>query len=150
MNFYSYQYLVQQNNNYKTVQWIIIAIVVVAVSLAGVMWYRHRSDLKYRDLLTIMTLLLAFLIGLQVNEWRDLKSSSAQKSQATQIMQRVAKDKQTTVSKIWSNTANANSGMLVLVKGDLYTVTINADGSSFTLSDAKLINQEINYVGGNK
>ncbi|MFD1410863.1 DUF3290 domain-containing protein [Lapidilactobacillus gannanensis] len=148
MNFYSYSYLVQQNSNYKTVQWIIIAVVLVAVSLAGVMWYRHRSDLKYRDLLTIMTLILVFLIGLQVNEWRDLKSSSAQKSQATQIMQQVAKDKNMAVTKIWSNTANVNSGMLIIVKSKIYTVTVNADGSSFTLSEAKLINPQINYIGG--
>lgn len=93
MTFYSYRYLTHQNSNHYLLQLAVISIIILIIAFISWRWYRHRTDLKYRELFIIMILLLLLLTGIQFNEWQTLKSSFSQKSQVTQIMQRVAKEK---------------------------------------------------------
>ncbi|VDG17924.1 DUF3290 domain-containing protein [Lactiplantibacillus mudanjiangensis] len=146
MTFYAYTYLTNQNSNHLLIQLTVISIIILIIALLSWLWYRHKTDLKYRDLFIIMVLVLLLLVGIQVNEWQTLQSTFSQKSQVTQIMQRVAKDKGVKPSQVWSNTASVNNGMLISVAGHIYNVTINPDGNSYTLTKATPINQPIKYV----
>ncbi|AVK64536.1 hypothetical protein C5Z26_10640 [Lactobacillus sp. CBA3606] len=150
MTFYSYTYLTQQNSNHTLIQLAVISIIILIIGLVSWLWYRHQTDLKYRDLFIIMVLLLFLLIGIQFNEWQTLQSNSSQKSQVTQIMQRVAQKHHVSRHKIWSNTATVNSGMLIIVNKTIYNVTINPDGNSYTLTKATPINPQITYVKGDQ
>ncbi|BDZ30111.1 DUF3290 domain-containing protein [Lactiplantibacillus sp. WILCCON 0030] len=146
MTFYSYAYLTHQNSNHTLFQLVVIGIIILVIAGVSWLWYRHKSDLKYRDLFIIMVLLLLLLVGIQVNEWQSLQSSFSQKSQVTQIMQRVAREKGVRQSDIWSNTTTVSSGMLIKVKHQIYNVTVNPDGNSYTLTKATPISTQLNYV----
>lgn len=93
-----------------------------------------------------MVLLLLLLVGIQYNEWESLQNSFNQKSQVTQIMQRVAKEKGVKKTAVWSNTSSVSSGMLIKVQDHIYNVTVNTDGNSYTLTKATPIQSKINYV----
>lgn len=146
MTFYSYNYLVHQNNNHTLVQLAAIGIIILIIAILSWLWHRHKTDLKYRDLVIIMVLLLLLLVGIQFNEWQTIKNSFNQKSQVTQIMQRVAKEKGVRKTAVWSNTSSVSSGMLIKVHDHIYNVTINTDGNSYTLTKATPIQSTINYV----
>ncbi|RRK11772.1 DUF3290 domain-containing protein [Lactiplantibacillus garii] len=146
MTFYSYGYLTHQNSNHILIQLAVISIIIVIIAFLSWLWYRHKTDLKYRDLFIIMVLVLLLLIGVQFNEWQTLQSSFTQKSQVTQIMQRVAKEKGVAKTAVWSNTSTVSSGMLIKVQRQIYNVTVNTDGNSYTLTPATPIQQPLNYV----
>ncbi|WP_047998999.1 DUF3290 domain-containing protein [Lactiplantibacillus herbarum] len=146
MTFYSYNYLVHQNSNHALIQLAVISIIIVIIAAISWLWYRHQTDLKYRDLFIIMVLLLFLLIGIQFNEWQTLQTNFTQKSQVTQIMQRVAKEHGVDKSAVWSNTSTVNNGMLIKIHDQVYNVAINPDGNSYTLTEATPIQQPLNYV----
>ncbi|MFC6180436.1 DUF3290 domain-containing protein [Lactiplantibacillus daowaiensis] len=146
MTFYTYDYLINQNSNHTILQLAVISIIILVIALLSWLWYRHKTDLKYRDLFIIMVLVLLLLVGIQVNEWQTLQSTFSQKSQVTQIMQRIAKEKGVKPSQVQSNTSTVSSGMLVYVQGHIYNVTVNTDGNSYTLTPATPINQPIKTV----
>jgi len=146
MTFYSYGYLTHQNSNHTLFQLAAISIIILVIAFVSWLWYRHKTDLKYRDLFIIMVLLLFLLIGIQFNEWQSLQSSFSQKSQVTQIMQRVADEKGVARQKVWSNTSTISNGMLIKVQGAIYNVTVNPDGNSYTLTKATPINGHLTYV----
>lgn len=150
MTFYSYGYLTHQNSNHTLFQLAVISIIILIIALISWLWLRHKTDLKYRDLFIIMVLLLGLLIGVQFNEWQTLQSSFSQKSQVTQIMQRVAKEQGCSTSQVWSNTSTVSSGMLIKVPGHVYNVTVNTDGNSYTLTAATPIQQPLKYVRQSK
>jgi len=146
MTFYSYPYLTHQNSNHTLFQLAVISIIILVIAAASWLWYRHKTDLKYRDLVIIMVLLLLLLVGIQVNEWQSLQSSFSQKSQVTQIMQRVAHEKGVSQQQVWANSSTVSSGLLIKVKQQVYNVTINPDGNSYTLTKATPINAKITYI----
>ncbi|MFC6294522.1 DUF3290 domain-containing protein [Lactiplantibacillus daoliensis] len=150
MTFYSYGYLTHQNSNHTLFQLAVISIIILVIAFVSWLWYRHKTDLKYRDLFIIMVLLLFLSVGIQFNEWQSLQSSFSQKSQVTQIMQRVADEKGVARQKVWSNTSTISNGMLIKVNGRIYNVTVNPDGNSYTLTKATPINGHLTYVREDK
>ncbi|MFB9768366.1 DUF3290 domain-containing protein [Lactiplantibacillus modestisalitolerans] len=150
MTFYSYNYLANQNSNHTLFQLAVISIIILIIGVLSLLWYRHKTDLKYRDLFVIMVLLLILLAGIQFNEWQTLRSSFSQKSQVTQIMNRVANEKGVAKTDVWANTSTVNSGLLIKVKDHIYNVTVNTDGNSYTLTRATPIQQPLHYVKGAK
>jgi len=146
MTFYSYAYLTHQNSHHTLLQLSVIGIIILIIAGLSWLWYRHKTDLKYRDLFIIMVLILFLLIGIQYNEFQNLRSSFSQKSQVTQIMQRVAEEKGVATTAVWSNTATVSSGMLIAVQHHIYNVTLNPDGNSYTLTNATPITKPIKYV----
>ena len=146
MTFYSYGYLTHQNGNHTLFQLAIISIIIFIIGFISWRWYLHRIDLKYRDLFVIMVLVLLLLLGVQYNEWQTLQIIFSQKSQVTQIMQRIATEKGVPTTRIWANTSTISNGLLIKVDQRIYNVTINTDGNSYTLSPATPIQHPLHYV----
>lgn len=146
MNFYSYKYLIQQNNQQNLFYIISAGVVALIVIVMGWLWWRHRTEMKYRDLFVIMMLLLLLIIGSQVNEWQSVKNDFNQKSQIIQIMQRIAKVKHVKKNQVWSNTTDLTDGMLVMINHQIYRVTINDSGSNFSLMQVTLTSNSIKYI----
>ncbi|MCI1700718.1 DUF3290 family protein [Liquorilactobacillus nagelii] len=146
MNFYSYKYLIQQNNQQNLFYIVSAGVVALIVIVMGWLWWRHRTEMKYRDLFVIMMLLLLLIIGSQVNEWQSVKNDFNQKSQIIQIMQRIAKVKHVKKNQVWSNTTDLTDGMLVRINHQIYRVTINDSGSNFSLMQVTLTSNSIKYI----
>lgn len=146
MNFYSYKYLIQQNNQQNLFYIVSAGVVALILIVMGWLWWRHRTEMKYRDLFVIMMLLLLLIIGSQVNEWQSVKNDFNQKSQIIQIMQRIAKVKHVKKNQVWSNTTDLTDGMLVMINHQIYRVTINDSGSNFSLMQVTLTSNSIKYI----
>ncbi|MBU7456447.1 DUF3290 family protein [Leuconostoc fallax] len=146
MTFYSYHYLIKQSTQYTLIQMSFLILIIVSVGISALLWYRHRSDLKYRDLFIIGILAFILLVGMQISEWQTMKSTSSQQSQTTQILKRVAHDQHQPLSRVWTNTRTATNGMLVKIDTKFYQVNLSDDGQSITLTPAITINQKIEYI----
>ncbi|EJF01560.1 DUF3290 family protein [Liquorilactobacillus mali] len=146
MNFYSYDYLVQQNSQQNIFYLSSVVVVAIVAIVMGALWWRQRTELKYRDLFVIMMLLLFLVIGSQVNEWQNVKNEYNQKSQVIRVIQSAAREKHVKKEQVWANTTNITNGMLIKVKQHFYKVEVSDDSNSFTLSKSVLINRTIHYV----
>ena len=154
MNFYSYDYLINQNNTNRNVISIIIIFILISLIIIGMLWYFHRTDfkhqraLKYRDSFIILILIMLFFIVFQFNGLKEIHQGNIQKSQVTQILKQISAEKKVNLNSIWCNTSNISTGMLVKVKNNIYNVTLNPDNKSFVLSKSIPLTNKINYIKG--
>jgi len=101
MNFYSYQYLVAHNNEPNFLFIIGILILAVAIFVTGFLYFRNRSDNKYRDLLIIFGLGIILFIGINYNNYEQQLDVNNKNSQTLTLMRSVARDNKVSDKKLY-------------------------------------------------
>ncbi len=147
MNFYSYQYLVEHNNEPNFLFIIGILILAVAIFVTGFLYFRNRSDNKYRDLLIIFALGIILFIGINYNNYEQQLDVSNKNNQTLTLMKSVARDKEVSTKHLYSNSSSLAEGMLIKAGPQIYRVSFDNNQSSYTLTKANLItSQKIQLV----
>jgi len=139
MNFYSYQYLVDHNNEPNFLFIIGILILAVAIFVTGFLYFKNRSDNKYRDLLIIFALGIILFIGINYNNYEQQLDVNNKNNQTLDLMKSVAKDKKVSTKKLYSNNSSLTEGMLIKAGKNIYRVSFDNNLGSYTLTDANLI-----------
>jgi len=142
MNFYSYQYLVAHNNEPNFLFIIGILILAVAIFVTGFLYFKNRSDNKYRDLLIIFGLGIILFIGVNYNNYEQQLDVNNKNSQTLTLMRSVARDKKVSDKKVYSNSSSLTEGMLIKAGADIYRVSFDNNQSSYTLTKANLITSQ--------
>jgi len=142
MNFYSYQYLVSHNNEPNFLFIIGILILAVAIFVTGFLYFKNRSDNKYRDLLIIFALGIILFIGINYNNYEQQLDVSNKNSQTLTLMRSVARDKKVSDKKLYSNSSSLTEGMLIKAGSDIYRVSFDNNQNSYTLTKANLITSQ--------
>jgi len=142
MNFYSYQYLVAHNNEPNFLFIIGILILAVAIFVTGFLYFKNRSDNKYRDLLIIFALGIILFIGINYNNYEQQLDVSNKNSQTLTLMRSVARDKKVSDKKLYSNSSSLTEGMLIKAGSDIYRVSFDNNQNSYTLTKANLITSQ--------
>ena len=142
MNFYSYQYLVDHNNEPNFLFIIGILILAAAIFITGFLYFRNRSDNKYRDLLIIFALGIILFIGINYNNYEQQLDVSNKNSQTLSLMKSVARDKQVSTKKLYSNSSSLTEGMLIKAGKNIYRVSFDNNQNSYTLSKANIISND--------
>jgi len=142
MNFYSYQYLVAHNNEPNFLFIIGILILAVAIFVTGFLYFRNRSDNKYRDLLIIFGLGIILFIGINYNNYEQQLDVNNKNSQTLTLMRSVARDKKVSDKKLYSNSSSLTEGMLIKAGSNIYRVSFDSNQTSYTLTKANLITSQ--------
>lgn len=142
MNFYSYQYLVDHNNEPNFLFIIGILILAAAIFITGFLYFKNRSDNKYRDLLIIFALGIILFIGINYNNYEQQLDVSNKNSQTLSLMKSVARDKQVSTKKLYSNSSSLTEGMLIKAGKNIYRVSFDNNQNSYTLSKANIISND--------
>ncbi|WP_057881613.1 DUF3290 family protein [Companilactobacillus kimchiensis] len=142
MNFYSYQYLVEHNNEPNFLFIIGMLILAGAMFTTGFLYFKNRSDNKYRDLLIIFALGIILFIGINYNNYEQQLDINNKSNQTLALMRSVAKDKKVSAKKLYSNSSSLTEGMLIKSGKNIYRVSFDNNLNSYTLSDANLISSE--------
>jgi hypothetical protein len=147
MNFYSYQYLVDHNNEPNFLFIIGIIILAVAIFVTAFLYFRNRSDNKYRDLLIIFAFGIFLFIGINYNNYEQQLDISNKTSQTLDLMTSVAKEKKVSKKKLYSNNSSLTEGMLIKAGKNIYRVSFDNNLSSYTLTKTSIISsQKINLI----
>ncbi len=147
--FYAYQALAQQPSWQSTLRYIII--ILGAVIIAGYVLFhlRHRDVTRYRDLLTIIVLVVLLTIGIQVRDIQANRSATQNSQAVTTLIQSIAKAKKIPRQDVYANSTSVYSGMLIQLRKnsrETYVVTIDPDGKSFQLNHTHLIAPHSTYI----
>lgn len=147
MNFYSYNYLVEQNNEPNFVFIFVISALAIALLITGYLYIKNRSDNKYRDLLIIFGFATALFVGINYNNYENQITINNQTNQTVTLLRSIAKDKKINQKKLYSNSSSLTEGMLVKVGKDFYRVSFDNNLNSYTLNKANLVdNSKIKLV----
>jgi len=142
MNFYSYQYLVAHNNEPNFLFIIGILILAVAIFVTGFLYFRNRSDNKYRDLLIIFGLGIILFIGINYNNYEQQLDVSNKNSQTLTLMRSVARDRKISEKRVYSNSSSLTEGMLIKAGSKIYRVSFDNNQNSYTLTEANLVTSQ--------
>ena len=142
MNFYAYQYLYQQNHQPNIWGIFIICALAIALLITSYLYYKNRSDNKYRDLLIIFAFAIALFVGINYNNYERQIDVSNQTSQTLVFLNSVAKEKQVSPQKLYVSSSTLSEGMLIKIGQDFYRVSFDNNLNSYTLNRANLVDVE--------
>ncbi|AUI71717.1 DUF3290 domain-containing protein [Companilactobacillus alimentarius] len=142
MSFYSYDYLVAHNNEPNFLFIIGILVLAVAIFVTSYLYFRNRSDNKYRDLLIIFGLGIFLFIGINYNNYEQQLDISNKSSETLSLMKSIAKEKDLSTKKLYSNNSSLTEGMLIKAGKNIYRVSFDDNQSSYTLTKASIISTQ--------
>ncbi|CAJ1183138.1 DUF3290 domain-containing protein [Companilactobacillus nantensis] len=142
MNFYSYQYLVEHNNEPNFLFIIGIVILAAAIFITSLLYFRNRSNNKYRDLLIIFAFGIILFIGINYNNYEQQLDISNKTNQTLELMRSVAKEKKLSTKNLYSNSSSLTEGMLIKSGNDIYRVSFDNNQGSYTLTRASVISSQ--------
>ncbi|WP_125708479.1 DUF3290 domain-containing protein [Companilactobacillus zhongbaensis] len=142
MTFYSYNYLDEQNKTPNLLFIFVSMILVLAVVISGYLYYRNRTDNKYRDLLIIFVLSGALFVGINYNNYEKQLDVTNKTNQTLTLMRSVAKSKDVSAKKLYSNSSALTEGMLIKDGKKIYRVSFDTNQNSFTLTNVHLVNKD--------
>lgn len=79
-------------------------------------------------------------IGINYNNYEQQLDINNKTNQTLELMRSVAKDKKVSAKKLYSNSSSLTEGMLIKSGKNIYRVSFDNNLSSYTLSNASLIN----------
>lgn len=146
MTFYTLKYIEHNQNNDKTVLYVLMLVAAAAMIIFAFLYLRNRFATRYRDLGIIALLCLLLFAGTQYEKYVQVNT---QKSQATQIIpfiKSVAQDEDVSVSDILVNNTELVNGMIVRVNSTNtdYQLNLNEDNNTYTLTIAHVIDHKVN------
>ena len=80
MQFYTYDYIVQRSQFNDIALYVLSFLALIALLFATFKYFRNRLVTRYRDLIVIFVLAVAFLGGTQWNSFNQTKADSEQTS----------------------------------------------------------------------
>ncbi|WP_125714698.1 DUF3290 family protein [Companilactobacillus kedongensis] len=139
MSFYSYQYLYAQNQEPNFLFIFVILALSIALIVTGFLYFKNRTDNKYRDLAIIFILSIALFFGINYNNYEKQIDVNNQTNQTLTLMKSISKAKHVSKNKLYSSSSGLSEGMLVKIGKDYYRVSFDNNLSSYTLNKTNVV-----------
>ena len=146
MQFYTYAYIVQHSQINDVVQYSLSFLALFALLFAIIKYLRNRLVTRYRDLIVILFLAVAFLGGAQWNSFSQTKDDREQTSRMVGFLHNVGEEMQVSPEEILTNSTHLKQGMLIEVQGKYYEVTFNSDFTSFKYEETHLMTRDVKLL----
>ncbi|GAY72381.1 DUF3290 domain-containing protein [Lentilactobacillus kosonis] len=146
MDFYSYEYLISNQDNSRLIKLIVVGLLVVIIGVFFFLYMRNRFEIKYKDLGIIFATTLLLVIAIQYNDYSNLLTTQKQTGQITGTIKETAKQLGVKPKQVSVNSTTQTDGLLVNTPKGFFRIDFNTDGSSFLLEKIELHNPKINVV----
>ena len=103
MNFYTYNYITAHSQFGDNVWYVLSFLALAALLFVSIKYLRNRLATRYRDLIVILFLTVAFLGGVQWNDYNRTKSDVEATSRMAQFLHSLSVDLDVPVQKIRTN-----------------------------------------------
>lgn len=142
MQFYTYDYLLEQTHTVNKIQWAIMAGLFLVLLVMGFFWVRKRLDYKFKEIGILIIVLLLLLGGIQLNTYYNAEASDNQYAQMIGTLQSVAKSMDVEPNKLKMNRTDLNVDPVVEVEGRFYLIRMSDDKVSYLIQEIDVKNQE--------
>lgn len=146
MNFYDISFLKTQAGLTDYLWYIFIFGSLILLIVVFSLYLKHRIKTKYRDLSLIFFLFLILSLGIQYSNYQVNQSRHSQSSQMVNFVEQFADNMKVEQKDILVSSTQLTDGIIVKVKDDFYTVNLNADQQSYTITEIHLLNNKINII----
>ena len=146
MNFYDISFLKTQAGLTDYLWYIFIFGSLILLIVVFSLYLKHRIKTKYRDLSLIFFLFLILSLGIQYSNYQVNQSRHSQSSQMFNFVEQFADNMKVEQKDILVSSTQLTDGIIVKVKDDFYTVNLNADQQSYTITEIHLLNNKINII----
>ncbi|MFK4962669.1 DUF3290 domain-containing protein [Lactococcus formosensis subsp. bovis] len=146
MNFYDISFLKTQAGLTDYLWYIFIFGSLILLIVVFSLYLKHRIKTKYRDLSLIFFLFLILSLGIQYSNYQVNHSRHSQSSQMVNFVEQFADNMKVEQKDILVSSTQLTDGIIVKVKDDFYTVNLNADQQSYTITETHLLNNKINII----
>lgn len=146
MNFYDISFLKTQAGLTDYLWYIFIFGSLILLIVVFSLYLKHRIKTKYRDLSLIFFLFLILSLGIQYSNYQVNQSRHSQSSQMVNFVEQFADNMKVEQKDILVSSTQLTDGIIVKVKDDFYTINLNADQQSYTITETHLLNNKINII----
>ena len=140
MEFYSYQFFLNQSTSNHLIKYVLF-IGLLALLLGVILKRFHSQDqMKYRDLIILVSLGIVFMLGIQVNEYEVGKNNLNNSSRMINFLDNIGENQEVSPTDLAVNSKYVKDEMLIKIGDSYYQINMNADLSSFKLEETFLLN----------
>lgn len=150
MEFYTFDYLVNQSQSNNYLKYSLIFCILLFLAFVIIKYMRNRIQTKYRDLSLILFLSLVFIIGVQFTNYSQGQSSISQSGQMAHFITQVAINEDTETKEISVNSTSLTDEMVIKLKNEYYQVDFNSDFSAYSLMKVHIVDSDIKINGTNQ
>lgn len=150
MEFYTFDYLVNQSQSNNYLKYSLIFCILLFLAFVIIKYMRNRIQTKYRDLSLILFLSLVFIIGVQFTNYSQGQSSISQSGQMVHFITQVAINEDTETKEISVNSTSLTDEMVIKLKNECYQVGFNSDFSAYSLMKVHIVDSDIKINGTNQ
>ena len=143
MEFYTFDYLVNQSQSNNYLKYSLIFCILLFLAFVIIKYMRNRIQTKYRDLSLILFLSLVFIIGVQFTNYSQGQSSISQSGQMVHFITQVAINEDTETKEISVNSTSLTDEMVIKLKNEYYQVDFNSDFSAYSLMKVHIVDSDI-------
>ncbi len=140
MEFYTYQYFINQSGQTHLVKYIAFMGLLALLLIVILKTFRSQDKMKYRDLIILVSLAIVFMAGIQVNEYEVGKTNQSNSTQMLDFLDNISKNQNKESKELAVSSKYIKDEMLIKIDENYYQVNMNADLSSFKLEETYLIN----------
>lgn len=146
MNFYTYNFFLNQSNNNNFMRYLLFICLLILLLLTILKKFKSNNKMKFRDLTLLFSLLIIFIVGLQINEFKIGQKNRADSSQMLTFIKNISLNQDIKEDDIAINSTYIHDGMLIKLDSSYFLVSINNDNSSFKLEETFLMNNDVNII----
>ncbi|MEF9936560.1 MAG: DUF3290 domain-containing protein [Carnobacterium sp.] len=150
MEFYTFDYLVNQSQSNNYLKYSLIFCILLFLAFVIIKYMRNRIQTKYRDLSLILFLSLVFIIGVQFTNYSQGQSSISQSGQMVHFITQVAINEDKETKEISVNSTSLTDEMVIKLKNEYYQVDFNSDFSAYSLMKVHIVDSDIKINGTNQ
>lgn len=148
MNFYTLEYITQNQSFNLVFRSVILIILLMIVMLTSIHYMRNRIKTRLRDISIGIVVLMFILLGIQVEDYMQNNRDFSQSQILVKFIESVATDNDISSDDVLVNSTTLKDGIIVRYNEEDYTVHLNDDNNSYTLERTHVIDHHIYINGG--
>jgi hypothetical protein len=117
LTFYTYNYITQHSQFNNAVWYVLSFLALAALLFVSIKYLRNRLVSRYRDLIVILFLAVAFLGGMQWNDYNRTKSDVEATSRVVQFFHTFSEDMGVPVEDVRTNSTYLKQGCSSMCRG---------------------------------
>lgn len=148
MNFYTLEYITQNQSFNLVFRSVILIILLMIVMLTSIHYMRNRIKTRLRDISIGIVVLMFILLGIQVEDYMQNNRDFSQSQILVKFIESVATDNEISSDDVLVNSTTLKDGIIVRYNEEDYTVHLNDDNNSYTLERTHVIDHHVYINGG--